>query len=114
MTSKAARTAKSNGIPFRILITATIIGTIPTIVNVITLSLEVKAQSPGIDATSAYETKSTDLGNNIKNLVILIPNEGHESQNIGDQSSDQRLINQPYVPQRQYQKELPSCGLTAM
>ena len=28
------------------------------------------------------------LGNNIKNLVILIPNEGHESQNVGDQSYD--------------------------
>ncbi len=40
-----------------------------------------------------------DLGSNIKNLVILIPNEGHESQNIGDQSAGQRHINQPYVPQ---------------
>jgi hypothetical protein len=69
MTSKAARTGKSNGIPFRILITATIIVTIPMIVNVITLSLGVKAQSPGIDATSIYKTKSTDLGNNFKNLV---------------------------------------------
>jgi hypothetical protein len=29
----------------------------------------------------------------------LIPNEGHESQNIGDQSADQRLVNQPYIPQ---------------
>jgi plastocyanin len=26
--------------------------------------------------------------------------EGHESQNAGDVSSDQRLINQPYLPQR--------------
>ena len=57
------------------------------------------AQNQGIDASSVYETKSMDLGNNIKNLVILIPNEGHESQNIGDQSSNQRLINQPYIPQ---------------
>jgi plastocyanin len=34
------------------------------------------------------------------NIFILIPNEGHESQNAGDVSSDQRLINQPYIPQR--------------
>jgi hypothetical protein len=38
------------------------------------------------------------LGDNIKNLVILIPNEAHESQNIADSTSDQRHINQPYVP----------------
>jgi hypothetical protein len=67
--------------------------------NVLIDAIKVEAQSPGIDATSVYETKSMDLGNNIKNLVILIPNEGHESQNIGDQSSDQRLVNQPYIPQ---------------
>jgi hypothetical protein len=39
------------------------------------------------------------LGNNIKNLVILLPNEAHESQNIGDQSADQRHVNQPHIPQ---------------
>jgi len=71
------------------------------ITNVITDVIKVEAQSPGsgIDASSIYETKSMDLGNNVKNLVILIPNEGHESQNIGDQSTDQRLVNQPYIPQ---------------
>jgi plastocyanin len=46
-----------------------------------------------------FETKSLKLSPNIKHLVILIPNEGHESQNAGDVSSDQRLINQPYLPQ---------------
>ena len=61
--------------------------------------LKWKRQNQGIDASSVYETESMDLGTNIKNLVILIPNEGHESQNIGDQSSNQRLINQPYIPQ---------------
>ncbi|HZD35549.1 MAG TPA: hypothetical protein VE130_10120 [Nitrososphaeraceae archaeon] len=58
-----------------------------------------EAQSSDIDASNLYETKSMSLGNDIKNLVILIPNEAHESQNIGDQSSDQRHINQPYIPQ---------------
>jgi plastocyanin len=51
-------------------------------------------------ASDVYETKSLKLSPNIKHLVILIPNEGHESQNPGDVSSDQRLINQPYIPQR--------------
>jgi hypothetical protein len=50
-------------------------------------------------ASDLYETKSLNLSPNIKHLVILIPNEGHESQNAGDVSSGQRLINQPYIPQ---------------
>lgn len=52
-----------------------------------------------ITPSDLYETKSLNLSPNIKHLVILIPNEGHESQNAGDVSSDQRLINQPYIPQ---------------
>ena len=51
-------------------------------------------------ASDLYETKTLKLSPNNKHLVILIPNEGHESQNPGDVSSDQRLINQPYIPQR--------------
>ena len=56
-------------------------------------------QVPNINASSVFDTHQMVLGNNFKNLVILIPNEGHESQNIGDESADQRLINQPYIPQ---------------
>lgn len=37
------------------------------------------------------------LGNDIKHLVILIPNEAHESPTMEE---EQRHINQPYVPQR--------------
>ena len=50
-------------------------------------------------ASDLFETKLLKLSPNIKHLVILIPNEGHESQNAGDVSTDQRLINQPYLPQ---------------
>lgn len=32
-------------------------------------------------------------------IEFLIPNEGHKSQNVDDQSSDQCHINRPYVPQ---------------
>ena len=50
-------------------------------------------------AESIFQDKSLTLPQNIKHLIILIPNEGHESQNLGDVSSDQRRINQPYIPQ---------------
>ena len=73
--------------------------TIFFVMNVLTDTIKVEAQNQGIDASSGYETKSMSLGNNIKNLLILIPNEGHESQNVGDQSYEQRHINQPYIPQ---------------
>lgn len=78
---------------------AAVMTTIPSLMSVLTDAIKVEAQSPNIDASSVYETKSMELGNNIKNLVILIPNEGHESQNVGDQSTDQRLVNQPFIPQ---------------
>jgi plastocyanin len=50
-------------------------------------------------AESIFQDKSLTLPQNIRHLVILIPNEAHESQNPGDVSSDQRLINQIYIPQ---------------
>lgn len=100
MVNSSEYTEKSKRILFIMLaIAAAVMLTIPVITNVITDTIKVEAQSPSMDASSVYETKSMDLGNNVKNLVILIPNEGHESQNIGDQSTDQRLVNQPYIPQ---------------
>ncbi len=99
MMNSPEYTENSKRILFIMLAIAAIMTTIPVITNVITDTIKVEAQSSGIDASSIYETKSMDLGNNVKNLVILIPNEGHESQNIGDQSTDQRLVNQPYIPQ---------------
>jgi len=95
MKNSSEYTEKSNHIIFRILVLAAVM---TFLISVFADATKVEAQTPGIDASSVYETKSMDLGNDIKNLVILIPNEGHESQNIGDQSADQRHINQPYVP----------------
>jgi len=52
---------------------------------------------PNIDAQTIYEQKTAVLGSDIKNFVILIPNEGHESTN---QPKEQYpLANQPYIPQ---------------
>ena len=36
------------------------------------------------------------FGDNIKNIIILLPNEGHESPEMAEEA---RLINQPYVPE---------------
>ena len=40
--------------------------------------------------------KSMDLTGNVKNVIILLPNEGHESPSMSEEA---RLINQPYVPE---------------
>jgi plastocyanin len=50
-------------------------------------------------AESIFRDKSLALPQNLKHLIILIPNEAHESQNPGDPTAEQRLINQPYIPQ---------------
>lgn len=42
-----------------------------------------------------YQHKIMSFGTNVKNIVLLIPNEGHESPAL---PQEQRLINQPYVP----------------
>ena len=55
------------------------------------------SQSFGADTASrVLNNKSMDLKGNVANLIILIPNEGHESPEMPE---EQRLINQPYVPQ---------------
>ena len=54
------------------------------------------SSSTTLDAETVYEQKNADLGNDIKNFVILIPNEAHESLKIPDQLP---LANQPYIPQ---------------
>lgn len=53
--------------------------------------------SPNIDATSLYNDKTIVLGNNVKNFVIVIPDEAHESLN--QPKNQLPLTNQPYLPQ---------------
>jgi plastocyanin len=53
-------------------------------------------QQPNIKGSNIYQTQTIVLGKNIKNLVILIPNEGHEDP---AQPKGMRVINQPYIPQ---------------
>ena len=53
-------------------------------------------QQPNIKASNIYQTQTIILGKNIKNLIILIPNEGHEDPTV---PKDLRVINQPYIPE---------------
>ena len=52
---------------------------------------------PDIKASTIYQTRTITLGDNIKNLVIVIPNEGHKSHNA--KPKELRVVNQPYIPQ---------------
>lgn len=52
---------------------------------------------PNIKASSIYQTHTMVLGKNIKNLIIELPNEGHEMPNA--MPRDLRVVNQPYLPQ---------------
>src|SRR6266487_6700401 len=54
-------------------------------------------QKPSINASDIYQTHIIVLGNDIKNLVIMIPDEGHEQPNKFP--NELRIINQPYIPQ---------------
>ena len=54
-------------------------------------------QPPNIHASNIYQTQTMVLGKNIKNLVILLPNEGHEYPHATPK--ELRIVNQPYIPQ---------------
>jgi len=53
-------------------------------------------QQPNITASNIYQKQTIVLGKNIKNLIISIPNEGHEDPTA---PKDLRVINQPYIPE---------------
>ncbi|HEY9385516.1 MAG TPA: hypothetical protein VIP70_00620 [Nitrososphaeraceae archaeon] len=43
-------------------------------------------QQPNINATYLFQTGRMVLGDNVKNLLILIPNEGHHGPNEEEES----------------------------
>ena len=59
-------------------------------------SQQQQPQQLNIKSSNIYQTQTIVLGKNIKNLVILIPNEGHEDPTV---PKDLRVINQPYIPE---------------
>jgi len=52
--------------------------------------------SEGGVASEIFQNKMLTFGDNVKNIILLIPNEGHESPAL---PKEQRIINQPYVPE---------------
>jgi plastocyanin len=62
-----------------------------------TIGSTTQGEQPNIDASTMFETHSMVLGNNIKNLVIFIPDEAHES--TSQPKNQLPLANQPYLPQ---------------
>lgn len=50
---------------------------------------------PDINAENMYNTKTMTLGNNVKTLVVLIPDEGHHAAGEDDES---RFLDQHFVP----------------
>ena len=57
---------------------------------------QVGNNTSGISAQDVYQNRMMAFGDNIKNIIILLPNEGHESPAL---PQEQRIINQPYVPE---------------
>ncbi|KAA2280504.1 cupredoxin domain-containing protein [Candidatus Nitrosocosmicus agrestis] len=51
---------------------------------------------PNIDAKHIFDTKTATLGNNIKNLIILIPDEAHHGNG---EAKENRFIEQSFLPQ---------------
>jgi plastocyanin len=58
---------------------------------------EQQKQQPNIEASNIYQTQTMVTGKNIKNLVILIPNEAHEDTSQTNKQT--RLLNQTYLPE---------------
>ena len=72
---------------------------LPALLVVIFSSLFIASSGQKQDSNLAFDifnNKTLTVPTNVKNFVILIPNEAHESPAL---IKDQRLINQPYVPQ---------------
>ena len=67
-----------------------------TVHNVLAQQNQPQLEKPDMKASNIYQTQTIVLGKNIKNLVISIPNEGHEDTK---QTKEMRVINQPYIPQ---------------
>jgi plastocyanin len=64
--------------------------------NVASVFAVSEQQQPNIKASNIYQMQIMVTGKNIKNLVILIPNEAHEDTR---QIKETRLLNQTYVPE---------------
>lgn len=89
---------KTNNTSFIITVFAILCSAIALVlilVHTTTTAYAIENNQPDINATNLYETHNMVLGNNVKNLVILVPNEAHEPYSL----KEQQLINQAFIPQ---------------
>ena len=52
---------------------------------------------PSINAKSIFETKTAVLGSNVKNLIVLIPDEAHHGNG---EAKEARFVEQSFLPQK--------------
>jgi plastocyanin len=81
---------------FAIIITATVVVVNPSSYSAFAVGETQQLWQPDIKASDIYQYYTMVLGKDIKNLVIVIPNEGHEDPT---QPKELRVVNQPYLPQ---------------
>jgi hypothetical protein len=79
-------------------LTGSVISLTLVVVFLTTFSITSLAQNSDVQnmAIDIFNDKILTVPNTVKNFIILIPNEAHESPLLPE---EQRLINQPYVPQ---------------
>jgi len=63
--------------------------------NVTSNDISIGTSAGGGIASDIYQNKTMTFGDKVKNIILLLPNEGHESPAL---PKEQRIINQPYVP----------------
>jgi len=59
-------------------------------------TLNTTQTQPNINAKSIYDTGTAVLGNNVKNLIILVPDEAHHGNG---EAKENRFIEQSFLPQ---------------
>lgn len=57
---------------------------------------EIQSYEPKVDAKTIYDTGTATLGSNVKNLIILIPDEAHHGNG---EAIENRFIVQSFLPQ---------------
>jgi hypothetical protein len=65
-------------------------------INAFSTTLNNTQTQPNIDAKSIYDTGTAVLGSNVKNLIILIPDEAHHGNG---EAKENRFIEQSFLPQ---------------
>jgi plastocyanin len=85
-----------NGFMAYLLIAISSILAMGVVYSIAQFSLASAQVQPSLNATSVYDSGQMVLGNNVKHLVIVIPNEGHHGPGEEDEA---RFFAQPFLPQ---------------